>query len=367
MMSWLRDLALDSFNSYDEEDDAELLTPTTMLSSTRGQPARASATAAATDTIPPLVRPIHPSKAKKQQPQHNGSNGNTPHQQEPDSPRTRRLLEQLPTLCPLGAHDAAVSAYLENIGMTEESIVWARLNVPELFDMDVGTALKPGYKRLFDLPSPPSALVCQLKTVAALHYLADLGMVGGPVQQTTQGPGGATVTTTVDGSVYNAPAVEAVAVSGQLDGLYDLVDLHVKPLVGLLKESTLDVRTVVKVQRGVWCTCVHLCAFPDMIIPPDINPLIINHRSGAKCPPFSPLPTSPASLKPPPFSLHSVLNPPPLQHLLPPSIPRAPPCISRQSSPTCSTMQDSLVRRWHSSFESIQGLSPWVWRATCSP
>ncbi len=248
-MSWLRDLALDSFSSYDEEDDAELLTSNTVLaSSTRGHPARAAGTASPTNaTIPPLIRPVHPSKM-------GGKKHASPPQQqpqEPDSPRTRRLLEQLPTLCPLGVHDAAVSAYLENIGMTEESIVWARLNVPELFDMDVATALKPGYKRLFDLPSPPSALVCQLKTVAALHYLADLGMMGPPVQQNTQGPAGATVTNTVDGSIYNAPAIEALAVSGQLEELYDAVDLHVKPLVALLEQSTLDVRTVVKVCVGV--------------------------------------------------------------------------------------------------------------------
>lgn len=230
-MSWLRDLALDSFSSYDEED-GEALTPTTAL---------ATSTTSSREAIPQLVRPLHPSSRRSN---NQPSNNNNKKKQEDVS---SRLSKTLPTLCPLGAHDADVSAYLENIGMTEESIVWARLNVPELFDMPVATSLKPGYKRLFDMPNPPSSLVCQLKAVAALHYLDNLGMAGAPTQHTAQTGGGASATTTVAGSVYNAPAVECCAAAGGLESLYDAVDVHLKPLVALLQRSALDVRSVIKV------------------------------------------------------------------------------------------------------------------------
>lgn len=226
-MSWLRDLALDSFSSYDEED-GEALTPTTALATSTLDNTR--------ESVPELVRPVHPSRRSFPR-------SNAPPPPSPSKPR----LDKLPMLCPLGAHDADVSSYLQNIGMTEESIVWARLNVPELFDMPVATSLKPGYKRLFDMPNPPSALVCQLKAVAALRYLEQLGMVGAPTQSTQHTANGTSATGIVPGTVYNAPAIEFTAAAGGLETLYDTVDAHLKPLVALLQRSALDVCSVVKV------------------------------------------------------------------------------------------------------------------------
>lgn len=174
-----------------------------------------------------------------------------------------------------GRKPSSVVEYLLSIGLQESSIQAAAAEAPELLALDVEKGLLPAYRSLFDLPDAPVGVAEQLKIVAALHELAELGMAGGKFNVKLNAVGSAramalasptsrgvpaaaasqqqAVALEIKAALVHGRAVMSLSAEGRLAQLPDLVQHQLKPLFRVMRAGSLPKASMDSVARAWSC------------------------------------------------------------------------------------------------------------------